>query len=138
MSFAGAKMKGCRSVKIFAIDDMERLTPLVENGVIPEFGDDSSVKVDKSGKTVMLSGKLPTGKAYTNVLITAFDGSTHRADLNVSGGFANSVIYQDMVRTNLDGAYTLRFKIPDDYTGDKIKVHISAQNTVLQKIIYLN
>ena len=138
VSFAGAKMKGCRSVKIFAIDDMERLTPLVENGVIPEFGDDSSVKVDKSGKTVMLSGKLPTGKAYTNVLITAFDGSTHRADLNVSGGFANSVIYQDMVRTNLDGAYTLRFKIPDDYAGDKIKVHISAQNTVLQKIIYLN
>lgn len=138
VSFAGAKMKGCRSVKIFAIDDMERLTPLVENGVIPEFGDDSSVKVDKSGKTVMLSGKLPTGKAYTNVLITAFDGSTHRADLNVSGGFANSVIYQDMVRTNLDGAYTLRFKIPDDYAGDKIKVHISAKNTVLQKIIYLN
>ena len=137
VSFDGASMKNCASVKIFALDGFDKLTPLVENGVIPEFGDDSSVEYQKSGGRITVSGILPTGKAKTDVLVTVFSAGTHRADLETENGFENSVLYQDMVESDIDGKYALTFKLPEGYTGDCVKVHIGAKNSVLQKIIYL-
>ncbi len=137
INFAGAKMKNCKNIKIFALNSFGSLIPLLENEVIPEFGDEASVHYSSSGKTVTISGKLPVEKIRTNVIMTAYSGDTNRADINTAEGFLSSVVAQDMTITDLDGKYSFAFKLPDSFEGDSIKVHIGAKNNSLQKIVYL-
>ena len=127
---SAAGFNGCSAVKIFVWDSSGNLIPLIESKNLPEFGD-SNARYTYGNGLIEISGTLKGREPYRNLTVTAWKESTAKADY--AADFAGTVIYQDMIKTDANGNYKIRFKAPEN---ENIKIQISGKGFKLQKKIF--
>lgn len=119
-------------LKTFLFDGFSNLKPLFEANVVDSFGDDVNISYSSDGDYITLSGALKGREPYNNMIVTVWNENTTKTEF--LNNYLDTVVYQDMIKTDANGIYEITFRIPEN--TDNLKVQLSGKDFVLQKKVY--